>query len=47
MNEWLEEYGSTVLSAFAAIVWIALLVRSVFSGGVLGELLLQLGNMAC
>lgn len=47
MNEWIEEYGGTVLSVLSAIAWISLLVQFGFSGGMLGELLLKLGNMAC
>ena len=47
MQEVLEEYGNSILSVLGGITVIGILAKLLFSGGILGELLLLLGTMAC
>jgi len=47
MQEILEEYGSSILGVLGGVTVIGILTKLLFSGGILGELLLLLGSMAC
>lgn len=47
MEEIIEEYGGVLPGAFAALAMMGVVAKLVFSGGILGEFLVRLGNMAC
>lgn len=47
MDEIIEEYGGMLLGIFAGLAVIGIVAKLVFSGGMLGELLISLGNLAC
>ncbi len=47
MNEIVEEYGGLLIGIPVGIAVIGIAARLIFSGGLLGELLIKLGNMAC
>lgn len=47
MEEIIKEYGGVMLGIFGGIAILGIFTKLVFSGGILGELLIKLGNMAC
>lgn len=47
MDEVMREYGGLLLSVSAGAAIIGILAKLVFSGGMLSDLLIKLGNMAC
>lgn len=47
MEQIMEEYGGIFLGAFTGIFVIGAALYLVFSGGLLGELMILFGNTAC
>lgn len=47
MDEIIEEYGGLILGIFAGLTVLGIAAKMVFSDGMLGDLLMELGNMAC
>ncbi|MCM1257529.1 MAG: hypothetical protein NC307_06710 [Roseburia sp.] len=47
MDQIMEEYGGIFLGALAGVFVIAGALGLVFSGGILGELIILFGNTAC
>lgn len=47
MEQIIEEYGMTAVGVFTAILVLSLVIGLVFSGGMLGNLIIFLGNGAC
>lgn len=47
MEEIIEEYGLVIVGAIATVMVLAVLTKLIFSGGILGNLLMKLGNMSC
>lgn len=47
MDEIMEEYGGLLIGVPVGILIIGIVAKLILSGGLLGELLTKLGNMAC
>lgn len=47
MDEVMREYGGLILGVAAGVAVIGIVAKLVFSGGMLSDLLMKLGNMAC
>ncbi len=47
MDEIIEEYGGVILGIFAGIAVVGVVARLLGAGGMLREMILLLGNMAC
>lgn len=47
MDEIIEEYGGLILGISAGLAVLGIAAEMVFSNGMLGELLMELGSMAC
>ncbi|MDE6904670.1 MAG: hypothetical protein K2P76_07015 [Lachnospiraceae bacterium] len=47
MEHILEEYGGVILEAAAGIFVLGGMIGLIFSGGILGQLIILFGNAAC
>lgn len=47
MEELIREYGGVILAAFAGTAALGIAARLLLPGGLLEELLMKLGTMAC
>lgn len=47
MEQLIEEYGMTAVGVFTGILVFSLTLGLIFSGGILGNLIILLGNAAC
>lgn len=47
MDQIMEEYGGIFLGVFTGVFVLASVFGLVFSGGILGELMILFGNAAC
>lgn len=47
MDEWMHEYGGSLLGVIGGAAVIGVVIKLFFAGGKLAELLTLLGNMAC
>lgn len=47
MNEIMEEYGGLLIGIPAGVIVMGIVAKLIFSEGLLGTFIIELGNMAC